>query len=320
MASTPIRFQPPGEDGGRWLGFRFRAGDIVISTPPKSGTTWMQMICALLIFQSPDLPEPLWRLSPWLDSPGAPREHVYAHLAAQRHRRFIKTHAPLREIPSHPEVTYIVTARHPLDAFVSLYHQDQMIGPPPGPPPPGQPEAPGPPWLLPPPGPPPTPRGPEAVSPERLHEALVAWIAGEDRPRAPAGALPDVMRHLTEAWSRRDEPNVVLVHYDDLLTDLEGQMRRLDARLGTAVAERSWPALAGAATFARMRERKDILVPPPPGIVPEPSRFFRRGTSGAAREILSAGELAAYHARAARLAPPGMREWLHREDTTKQRL
>ena len=35
----------------RWADFEFRPGDIVISTLPKSGTTWVQMICALLIFR-----------------------------------------------------------------------------------------------------------------------------------------------------------------------------------------------------------------------------------------------------------------------------
>jgi hypothetical protein len=39
--------------------------------------------------------------------------------------------------------------------------------------------------------------------------------------------------------------------------------------------------------------------------------FFRRGTSGAAQEILSDAEIGAYHARAGRLAPPGMLAWLH---------
>ena len=33
------------------------------------------------------------------------------------------------------------------------------------------------------------------------------------------------MWHLSDAWARRGEPNVLLVHYDDLLADLEGQMR-----------------------------------------------------------------------------------------------
>jgi hypothetical protein len=164
------------------------------------------------------------------------------------------------------------------------------------------------------------------VSRERLHEALVEWIASDDDPPGYSESLPVVMRHLSDAWARRGEPNVLLVHYDDLLADLEGQMRRIAGRLGIAVPEQSWPVLAGAATFERMRDRKDILAPPPPGIVadtasffrrgtPGAGRFFRRGTSGAGREILSDEEMAGYYARAARLAPPDMIEWLHRQVT-----
>ena len=64
------------QDSARWDGFRFRPGDIVISTPPKCGTTWTQMICALLVFQTPDLPAPLGELSPWLDMVTRPRTVV----------------------------------------------------------------------------------------------------------------------------------------------------------------------------------------------------------------------------------------------------
>jgi hypothetical protein len=92
-------------------------------------------------------------------------------------------------------------------------------------------------------------------------------------------------------------------------------MRWLASRLGIAVPEQSWPVLAEAATFERMRGREDILVPPPPGMVPDTSAFFRRGTSGAGREILSDEELAGYYARLARLAPSDMIEWLHRPVT-----
>jgi aryl sulfotransferase len=46
--------------------------------------------------------------------------------------------------------------------------------------------------------------------------------------------------------------------------------------------------------------------------VSDAAAFFSRGSSGAAREILSDEEMAAYYARTAQLAPPDMLEWLHR--------
>ena len=54
-------------DSIRWQGFEFRPDDIVISTPPKCGTTWTQMICALLVFQKTTFDRPMDQISPWLD-------------------------------------------------------------------------------------------------------------------------------------------------------------------------------------------------------------------------------------------------------------
>ena len=121
------RYVNDEEDSARWAGVEFRDGDIVISTRSKTGTTWVQMICALLIFRTAELPAPLSELSPWLDHLITPREEVLAVLAAQRHRRFIKTHTPLDGIPLDPRARYIVTGRHPLDTAVSLYHQGDNL-------------------------------------------------------------------------------------------------------------------------------------------------------------------------------------------------
>ena len=109
-------------DSGRWDGFAFRPGDVVISTPPKSGTTWTQMLCALLIFDGPTFPAPLEEVSPGLDICTRPLAEVTAALAAQTHRRFIKTHAPLDGLPRHAEATYLVVGRDPRDVAISWEH------------------------------------------------------------------------------------------------------------------------------------------------------------------------------------------------------
>src|SRR3954447_1557463 len=93
------RYRSVVADSVRWDGFQFRDSDIVISTPPKCGTTWMQTMCALLVFDSVDLDQPLAKISPWLDMQLADRADVVASLDAQKHRRFIKTHTPLDGLP-----------------------------------------------------------------------------------------------------------------------------------------------------------------------------------------------------------------------------
>ena len=100
------------------------------------------------------------------------------------------------------------------------------------------------------------------------------------------------------------------MHYDNLSADLAGQMRWLAGRLGITVPGRAWPALVRAATFQSMSGDADTTVPTA-GLFKNNAAFFRRGTSGAGRELLSDAELAAYHDRTARLAPADLLAWLH---------
>jgi aryl sulfotransferase len=82
-------------DNRRWLGFQHRLGDVVVATPPKCGTTWMQTIVATLLFPTGDLPAPVMVLAPWIDMRRLPIDDVLAGLEAQQHRRAMKTiHRP----------------------------------------------------------------------------------------------------------------------------------------------------------------------------------------------------------------------------------
>ena len=107
-------------DSARWERYRPRPGDVVIATAPKVGTTWMQQIVRLLIFQDP-APARLGGLSPWLDARfQMPIEIAITTLEGQTHRRFLKSHLPFDALPLYDEVRYIHVARDPRDAAMSF--------------------------------------------------------------------------------------------------------------------------------------------------------------------------------------------------------
>lgn len=145
-----------------------------------------------------------------------------------------------------------------------------------------------------------------------LHDWLVRWTQAEVTALEQPDSLVGVLHHLSDAWARRERSNVLLVHYADLLSDLEGEMRRVASSLGVGVPDGMWPALVEAATFAQMRSRSDELVSNAMGVLKDVSRFFRQGRSGAGREVLSQVELEAYGERVASLAPSDLIAWLHR--------
>jgi hypothetical protein len=159
----------------------------------------------------------------------------------------------------------------------------------------------------------PEPATPTPARPD-LHTWLVAWTERETTPQESLDSLVGVVHHATDAWRRREagEVDVLLVHYTDLQADLDGEMRRVAAALGIAVDEDRWPALVEAAGFAAMRARSAELTPDTLGVLRDKQAFFRRGSSGAGREVLTVAELARYDARVRRLAPPEVAAWLNR--------
>jgi len=261
----------------RWANFPFRPGDIVICSPPRSGTTWTQMICALLIFQTPALPAPLPELSPWMETevPRDTRDNLFAQLAAQEHRRFMKSHLPLDHMTIDPRVTYIAVARHPLDMMISRYRISHV----------GEKED----------------RQQEENSQSALREWLLSCIDDE--------GFAILMQTLSAAWAHRDEPNVVLLRYEDMTADLEGQMRRLAALLEIPVPEDTWAGLVRAATFEQMRAAADRIQPAPN--LKDPAKFFWRGKPRSGRALLTDEDLARYDERAAQLAPADLLAWLN---------
>ena len=302
-----VRYRGIVYDSARWEGLERRPGDIIISTPPKCGTTWTQMICALLVFQEPELPQPLSVVSPWIDMVTRARKDVFADLAAQAHRRFYKSHTPLDGLPHDASVTYICVGRDPRDVALSMdNHLDNLdIGE----------------FLrarqqaaaidgieLEPLQPPP-PRA------EDRRDRFWSWVDDDSDPTNTTPGLRFTIRQLRSFWDAPNGLDVVLLHYDDLLNDLDGQMRALALRLGIVVPEARWADLVEAATFPAMRRQADLTVPG--GSRQQwldPARFFHKGISGQWRDLLSEDDVARYAERVRSLAPDDLVTWLHRGD------
>jgi len=274
---TPRRYRSQDEDSDRWNRFPFRQSDIVVSTRSKSGTTWMQQICLSMIHGSAALPGPLGELSPWVDWLGEPEGLLFARLNAEPVRRVLKTHTPLDGVLLDPRARYVVVVRDPLDMAVSLYHQGdnldreriaELTG--------------------------------RASTPSvrpGLTEWLAAWTQADADPMESMDSLAGVVHHAADAWARHDDRHVLVVRYEELIADLEGRMRWLAERLEIEVAPTLWPSLVDGASFASMQVSAADRIPDARGVIKDPTKFFRRGTPGAGREIMSAADVTAYERR-----------------------
>jgi hypothetical protein len=294
------------EDSSRWEEFQFRPDDIVIRTPPKYGTSWVQMITALLVFQTPELPAPLTTLSPWLDVRLASRKGVLADLDKQTHRRFIKTHTALWGIPISEGVTYICVGRDPRDVALSwddhLANADPAVVVPKmmaaaatdGAEPPQLPDPP----------------------PEDLDQSARAkfwrWVLDDTSPTIAMSSLLSTLDHVGSFWEARDADSTVLLHYQELSADLDGQMRSLANKLGIDIPAQRWQSLVKAASFEDMRARPSMTAPEA-GVYRDDAAFFKKGRKGEWREILDSDEdVRRYNTRAAALASPDLLAWIHR--------
>ena len=179
------------------------------------------MICALLVFQTADLPAPLDLISPWLDMQTRTGRRRSPISTAQTHRRFIKTHTPYDGLPHDDRVTYICVGRDPRDVARSwdnhmantdlvrlMTARDEAVG--------NQDLA----ELM--------PDGPPVHADSeigRFWEWADAPIDGGPRGES----LAALVHHISTFWAVRDRSNVLLLHYDELQADLDGQMRGVSA-------------------------------------------------------------------------------------------
>jgi aryl sulfotransferase len=274
------------DDSRRWERFVPRVDDIFISTPPKSGTTWTQGIVSSLLWPDGDAPAPAFDVSPWVDARIVPADEMMARLEAIPHRRFLKTHSPADTTPIFKRCRYLAVYRDGRDALVSwANHRAKM-----------RPE------II------------EALNPLAAADGIAPW---PPRWNGDLDVLFDEwvdwgtpMEHLASWWPFRHEPFVLLVHYADLLADLEGEMRRIAEYLEIDVPSDRWPGAVHRCGFESMRDQHGAGSLLQRAFEGGESAFFHRGTNGRWREVLNAKQLARHDALVAEDLSPGAAAWL----------
>jgi aryl sulfotransferase len=286
-------------DSRRWDGYRPRAGDIIVATYPKCGTTWMQRIVDLLIFQTPE-PRDIGDIAPWLDRRiGPPVESLLAKLDAQTHRRFLKSHMPFDALPIFADVRYIHVARDGRDACLSYHNQITRF----------------------------KPEMAQALSKSGLEDETI----GRPYPEIPAHPAAYFRMWLNEGvgratdgtpfvsffdlertyWTERHRPNLLMVHYRDLKADLAGEMRRVAEFLDVTVPEKVFPSLVEAATFEEMRRTGNQLMPRLLATFEGGTdRFFLKGENDRWRGIFADSDVDLYDRKAEAKLTPECALWL----------
>lgn len=285
-------------DSTRWDAIEPRDGDVVITTSYKAGTTWTQGIVGNLMLRGATLQQPLLALSPWIDSRfQMPLPALQEMLAAQTHRRFLKSHLAADGLPYRAGTRFIVVARDARDVFMSLVNHYSGYTPltmsllnddaslPPFPPFDGDLKKLWRDWIG---------RG---------------WFEWESEGYPWWGNL----RHTASYWPYRDLENVLFVHYADLKADLAAEVRRIADFLQVEIDAAALADVVGECHIDRMRERAEenggLLAAIFDGGA---KRFFFQGTNGRWRDVLDEGDLALYEEAKRRELEPECAEWLER--------
>jgi aryl sulfotransferase len=282
-------------DSTRWSEYSPRDGDVVITTAYKSGTTWTQKIFYHLIYDGIDNPPSPDVVQPWPDCDffGQSREALRGELERITEKRYLKCHLPLDGLTWYPQVRYVIVCRDPRDVFMSLFNHYsrytdvfyEML----------------------------TESMPRC--PEDPREFWKNWITrGWFDWETEGYPFWSNLHHTQSYWEYRHLPNLLFIHYNDMLADLPGAIRRLADFTSIEASNEDIERVTQSTTFSAMK-REATRNDEENGaralrFAGGESGFIFKGTNGRWKQILTEEDLALYWAARSRVLSPDCAAWL----------
>ena len=257
-----------------------RVGDIVVSTPPKSGTTWLQGILAMMISADPNIDADVTHNAPWFDINTREITEVVSRLEAQDHLRQIKTHTPFDGIPIWPDLRYISAYRHPIDVHFSFRKHlanmnHDVLG---------------------------------DVYPKDISAGFRIFLEGD---HFDGTSLSTIIHHYRSSLELEPAGNLLQLHYADMCRDLPDAFDRIAKHVGIDLSPDLTSTLIEAASFTNMKANAGRFVAAAgQGFWRKESDFFDSATSNKWVGVLTDEDLAAYDARMSDLLSTEDRQWL----------
>jgi hypothetical protein len=232
--------------------YTFREKDVIVTTYPKSGTTWMKQIAVQIGYRGDGEYKHIDDVVPWPDKlvpiEGPELNDLSVLSDSPTGIHVIKSHLEAAYVPVDTGVKCICVIRDPKDTLVSVVHFENGFN-----------------KLL------------------FNHTIPVdEWVAAfqTDRFIYQPWAL------LTDSWWRlRDRSNVLVMFYEDMKKDPQGCINQVAEFLQVELTEEQFNKVLEKSSFSYMKANDEKFAPPAwdAGHVP----MVRSGESGNSKELLS---------------------------------
>ena len=229
--------------------------DILITTAPKAGTTWMQQILYQMRSGGDTNFDNIDTVVPWLECPrkGKNWRQVLDDYDALPRPRLFKTHCTAEQTPGIGTASIILTVRDPRECCVSFYHHLMNM------------------------------------------TDSARDMAGHQRPASFAAHVDNWLefaawfRNVKSWWPYRDHEKVLLLRYKDLKRDLGAGVDKIAAFLGWELTPEEKARVLKYSSFDWMKAHDEKFSGQTESgkATFKPGRFIRQGKVGAYKELIT---------------------------------